>query len=290
MLKITIQPDDVGKRTDVLAAEHLPSHSRSSLEPVFTSGKAKVNGKPAKAGYKLKLGDELEVDHKLLKPTHKKIDLPIIYEDNDVIVINKPAGILTHSKGLLNIEATVASFIHPKLNDKKLEGNRAGIVHRLDRPTSGVIVTARNAKAMKWLQKQFSTRKARKVYLAVVEGVPKPDKAIIDAPIGRNPVKPQTFKVASFGRPAVTEYRTIKTFEYKGRLVSLVEFRPKTGRTHQIRVHAAYTGHPLIGDPLYGSDRGKLYLHAKSLELTLPNGQDRTFEAKLPQKFAELIK
>src|SRR5262249_28394801 len=139
-----------------------------------------------------------------------KISLPIIYEDNDVIVIDKPAGILTHAKGALNTEATVASFIESKLAEDLPKNNRAGIVHRLDRATSGVIITAKHDKALKWLQKQFSTRKTKKLYLAIAEGELEPAEAIIDAPIARNPRKPQTFYVSPIGKPAQTEYKLLK--------------------------------------------------------------------------------
>ena len=161
---------DEGQRIDIFVSKKLTKYSRSSLSSLFDSVLVKVNGEIAKPGYKLKTGDKLEVDDRPLKKRPNKIDLPILYEDENVIVINKLAGILTHSKGALNSEATVASFIRAKV-DKSLQGNRAGIVHRLDRGTSGVIIAAKNEAAMKYLQKQFSTRKVNKVYPAIVAGV-----------------------------------------------------------------------------------------------------------------------
>lgn len=289
MLKVTVTSDDVGKRADIYVAEHLQKYTRSSLKVLFQSGKIKVNGKIIDVAYKLRENDKIEIDDSQLKASPKKIELPVIYEDEDVIVMNKPAGILTHSKGALNFEPSVASFIKSKLTDKSLTSNRAGIVHRLDRPTSGVIIAAKHAKAMTHLQKQFSTRNVKKSYLAIVEGEPEPKKAIIDAPIGRNPRKPQTFKVGSAGKPSQTEYRTLKKLELDGKSASLVEFKPKTGRTHQIRVHAAYIGHPLVGDFVYGHEAPKMYLHANSLELTLPNSQRKVFEVEPPADFKELI-
>lgn len=285
MLRVSANTDDVGKRADIFVAEQLRKYSRSSLKPVFASGKIKANGTVIDAGHKLRENDQLEIDQSQLISTPKKIGLPVIYEDSDVIVIDKPSGVLTHSKGALNTEATVASFIEPKITDKELGGNRAGIVHRLDRPTSGVIITAKHTKALKWLQKQFSTRKVRKTYLAVVEGELEPKQAIIDAPIGRNPRKPQSFKVGSFGKPSQTQYRLLNNIGHN----SLVEFQPTTGRTHQIRVHAAYIGHPLVGDPVYGRGGDKMFLHAKALELTLPNGQHQTFEAVPPNDFKDFL-
>jgi 23S rRNA pseudouridine1911/1915/1917 synthase len=289
MLRFKVTDKDVGKRADIFTAEKLQKYTRSSLKALFASNKVKANGKIIGAGYKLRNGDDLEIDHSQLKSSPKKIYMPIIYEDTDVIVINKPPGVLTHSKGALNLEPTVASFIKPKLTDKTLMTNRAGIVHRLDRPTSGVIITTKHAKALRHLQKQFSARNVKKSYLAIVEGEPIPNQAIIDAPIGRNPRKPQTFKVGSFGKPAETMYKVLKKLELDGKSASLVEFQPKTGRTHQIRVHAAYIGHPLVGDHVYGHEAPNMYLHAQSLELTLPNSQRRVFTVEPPKDFQEVI-
>src|SRR5579862_3342456 len=196
------KPADAGRRLDVVVADLYPDFTRSSLELLFDKDMVSVDGQAAKAAHKVRPKDKIVVDETYLKSEPLAADLPIIYEDDDVTVINKPAGVLTHSKGALNLEATVASFIKSKINDETLTGNRAGIVHRLDRGTSGVIITAKNSKALKYLQKQFSQRRVKKSYVAVVEGVPQPPQAVIDAPIGRNPKTPQTFKVISSGRPA----------------------------------------------------------------------------------------
>jgi len=246
-----------------------------------------VNAEVTKPSHKIKLGDEVQVDESLLRLKPPKIELPIIYEDDDVVVIDKPAGILSHSKGALNLEATVASFIKPRIKDKTLSGNRAGIVHRLDRPTSGVIIAAKNADSLVKLQKQFSKRNAKKIYIAIVEGLLEPTEAIIDAPIMRNPAKPQTFKVSSAGKPAITQYKVLKSFEKGSKAYSLVELRPLTGRTHQIRVHMAYINHPIVGDHVYGHDGDGLMLHAKSLEITLPNSERKVFSAKIPVRIEE---
>ncbi len=279
---------DAGQRADVFLVSKYPDFTRSSLELLFDRGLVSINGKPAKAAQKIKAGDKLEVDESPLKSEPPQIDLPIIHEDKNVVVIDKPAGILTHSKGALNLEGTVASFIKPRLNDKSLSGNRAGIVHRLDRATSGVIITAKNSQAMSRLQKQFSKRKAKKQYVAVVEGRLQPAEAIIDAPIGRNPSRPQTFRVMSSGKPAITEYHVLKTFQKNDQTYSLVELKPQTGRTHQLRVHLAYVGHPIVGDGIYGHENGVgLLLHAKSLEITLPDSERRVFESEPPANIKE---
>jgi 23S rRNA pseudouridine1911/1915/1917 synthase len=215
MLEYKSKPVDAGSRLDILVAKLYPEFTRSSLELLFDKNLVSVNQKPAKASYKVKADDEIAVDETYLKNEPEAIELPVIYEDHDVVVIDKLAGVLTHSKGALNLEPTVASFMKGRLNDKTLTGNRAGIVHRLDRGTSGVIIAAKNSKALHHLQKQFSQRKVKKAYIAVAEGLLDPKEAIIDAPIGRNPRKPQTFKVMPEGRPAVTKYSVTNEFKKK---------------------------------------------------------------------------
>lgn len=288
MQEFIAQETDAGVRADVYVTGKYPSFTRSALEALFDQKLVQINGEPAKASYKVKDGDKVQVDETLLRLEPPAIDLPIIYEDDDVIVINKPPGILTHSKGALNLEGTVASFIEPKLTfPRTVLGNRAGIVHRLDRATSGVIITAKNAEALSKLQKQFSKRKAKKAYIAVVEGVLDPGAAIIDAPVARNPAKPQTFKVTASGKPAITEYRTIKSFKKGNKAYSLIELKPQTGRTHQLRVHMSYIGHPIVGDPVYGHGGDSLLLHAESLEITLPDSQRKIFTAPTPERIKE---
>jgi len=290
MRKFKAGKSAVGKRADVFVVGHFPSFSRSSLEALFDNKQISLAGESIKAAQKIKKGDVLLVDDTLLKKQPPQVNLPILYEDDNVIVIDKPAGILTHSKGALNLEPTVASFIKGKLNSK-LTGNRAGIVHRLDRGTSGVIICAKNRTTLGFLQKQFSKRNTKKVYLAVVEGVPEPRRAIVKVPILRNPAKPQTFMAAKLGKPAETTYKVVKVFERGGRQYSLLELAPKTGRTHQLRVHLKYIGHPIVGDPVYGRGGEELLLHARSLELTLPGSRREIFESPVPariRKFADV--
>lgn len=289
-------------RVDTYVANSLKKFSRSSLKGLFSKSKVKVNDKIAKSGYKLRKGDVLTVDAALLNARPPKIDLPIIYEDEDVVVINKPEGVLTHSKGAINDEATVASWLRehvlkhtpsetldPGLWALDSWQSRAGIVHRLDRATSGVIITAKNTSGLAWLQKQFSEAKAKKQYLAVVDGEVRPPDAVIDAPIARNSAKPQTFKVASSGRPAKTEYHTKQVIEKDKKIYSLLDLIPTTGRTHQIRVHLKYIGHPVAGDPVYGRPGEGLMLHARSLEITLPSRQRKIFTAPIPERFKNFM-
>ncbi len=279
----------VGSRLDVAVASQYPEHTRSSLELLFDKDMVLVNERPAKPSYRVRTGDKIQVDEIYLKAEPATIDVPILYEDSDVIVLDKPAGLLTHSKGALNLEASVASYIKNKITDKELGGNRAGIVHRLDRPTSGVIITAKNSGAQKWLQKQFSQQKVKKTYVAIVEGTPKKMAAIINAPIARNPKKPQTFTVSPLGKAAVTEYKVVKEFERNNKYFSEIELRPKSGRTHQLRVHLAYIGNPIVGDRVYGHGDEYMYLHAEELELTLPNRERRVFRVATPLQFKEFI-
>ena len=163
-----------------------------------------------------------------------------------------------------------------------MDGERAGIVHRLDRATSGVMICAKTPEALSWLQKQFSERKVKKTYVAVVKGALSEPEAVIDMPIERNPRKPQTFRVGANGKPSVTAYKVLKT----GNGYSLLELKPTTGRTHQLRVHLHKLGHPIVGDELYdGPEAERLFLHATSLEITLPDKQRKTFEAPAPLSF-----
>lgn len=272
------------ERLDQYVVRHLTGLSRASVAKLISDGQVRVNDVPqTKAGYRLRFTDNITIDY-VKPPAPPVIELPIIYEDDDCVVINKPAGLLTHSKGAFNPEATVATWLAPKIKD--MEGERAGIVHRLDRATSGVMICAKTPEALSWLQKQFSQRKTKKVYMAVVQGVLKQNEAIIDMPIERNPKKPQTFRVGSNGKPSITAYKVSQ--ECNG--YSLVELKPETGRTHQLRVHLEQLGHPIVGDTLYGGKPAdRLYLHAHSLELTLPNRERKTFIVEVPDEFSKLV-
>jgi len=291
MLKILVAEEQIGKRLDVFATQQLPLLSRASAQKLCGLGRVLVNGQPNKISYKLRAGDEVTIDYdKQQQEQIPDIDLPVIYEDAECIVINKPAGLLTHSKGAFNPEATVATFLQQKLpGNAYAAAGREGIVHRLDRATSGVIICAKTTDALGWLQKQFAERKVKKTYMAVVQGVMDPEHAIIDMPIERNPKKPQTFRVGSNGKSAQTEYRVSDVRDADTQHVSsLLVLEPLTGRTHQLRVHLHYVEHPIIGDTLYGGlPAERLLLHAYSLEITLPNRERRVFEAELPPVFKE---
>lgn len=284
MQKFVVEQKE-SNRLDVFLAGKIPELSRSSIVELCNNDKVLVNDGKQPTKYKVKPGDEVVVcfDPKDLDEI-PEINLPILYEDNDCLVIDKPAGVLTHSKGGFNPEATVATFIRDKVKD--MDGERAGIVHRLDRATSGVIICAKTPEALKWLQKQFSSRKVKKEYIAVIDGSMNPLEAIIDMPITRNPRNPKTFHVSLSGKPAVTAYKTTQTKDKK----SLLQLNPETGRTHQLRVHLAKQGHPIVGDQMYdGSQCQRLMLHAHKLEITLPSRERKVFAAKVPDEFAKIM-
>ncbi len=282
MSKSIVTDADGGKRFDTYVAEHLPQLSRASAQKLIVGELALVNKKPSKTGYKLRVGDEITINYQ--PKSIPLIELPVIYQDADCMVINKPSGVLTHSKGAFNPEATVATYVQKYMNN--MEGDRAGIVHRLDRATSGVIICAKNPDALSWLQKQFSLRKVKKLYMAVVSGVPEPQSALIDMPIERNLKKPRTFKTSSGGKPATTEFRILKSSDK----YSLIELKPFTGRTHQLRVHLNQIGHPIIGDVMYeGQPAERLMLHAYSLEITLPNRERHVFKVDTPPIFSNMM-
>ncbi|HEX4774158.1 MAG TPA: RluA family pseudouridine synthase [Candidatus Saccharimonadales bacterium] len=273
-------------RLDQYVVRQLPSLSRAFADKLIDQSRVLVNGQPQlKSGYRLRANDQIEIQYDENEQTSiEDIELPIIYEDKSCVVIDKPSGLLSHSKGAFNPEATVASWLGSRVDG--LTGERAGIVHRLDRGTSGVMIGAKTPEALGWLQKQFSQRKVKKMYLAVVRGQLKQAEAIIDMPIERNPKKPQTFRVGSNGKPAVTAYKVLKS----NAKFSLLELRPTSGRTHQLRVHLSHLGHPILGDNLYGGQPAdRLYLHASSLEITLPNKQRQTFESPEPAEFHEVV-
>lgn len=272
---------DNNSRLDIAVQKKLTGQSRSTASKLIEAGQVTVNSFViTKPSFKIGSQDKLDIDLSLIKKKTPNISPPVIYEDNDVVVINKPSGLLTHSKGAFNPEATVASWL--KHLYKGPSSDRAGIVHRLDRLTSGVMVVAKNEPASKWLQKQFSTRKVKKTYIAIVGGHLNHPQAIIDMPIERNPKSPQSFRVGPTGKNALTEYTVIESNDK----YSMIELKPTTGRTHQLRVHLAHLNHPVVGDNLYnGQPADRLYLHAKYLELTLPNKQRQLFEAPLPKEF-----
>ena len=268
-------------RLDAYLVTQHPDVSRSTWQRHIKKGHISVNGSiETSPSSKVSAGDTVAIDvpETLDFSEHT---LPVLYMDDDVVVINKPAGILSHAKGNDTEEFSVADFMR-RYTTFGLDTNRPGIIHRLDRDTSGIMICARTPKAAITLQKQFADRKTIKQYSAVTKGIPKIESATIDLPIGRVPSAPSTYRVDSNGRPSTTQYTVVS--HKNGR--SLIDLTPITGRTHQLRVHLAYIGCPIIGDKLYSTVKtDRMYLHARRLTITLPDGIKKTFQASVPKKF-----
>jgi 23S rRNA pseudouridine1911/1915/1917 synthase len=261
------------KRLDHMMVEIFKSYNRSTLQKFIESGFVKVDGVVAKKpNQKFVEGAYIELD---VPEDMKNADVEpdVIYEDDDVIVMNKPAGLLSEPRGQYCPEKTLADFGY--------------IAHRLDRDTSGVVILAKTEEIQHFLKKQFQDRTVHKTYVAVVCGRPKLDEARIDLPLIRDLKRPTTFRVDANGKEAETFYKVLKTND----VYSMVELKPTTGRTHQLRVHMKYLGHPILGDPVYGTEKAdRLYLHARELEITLPSGERKTFKAKVPREFSNVFR
>lgn len=274
-------------RLDQYVAQFWPEYSRSVWQKYIAAGYVSVNG-IVETKVKRTLDEDDEVTVEIPSdPDFSAQELPVVYEDNHVLVINKPFGVLTHAKGEIVDEFTVADFVKSKMLVPE-DSNRPGIVHRLDRDTSGIMIAAKDTETKGLLQKQFQDRKAHKTYLAVVQGTPKELNATLDLPIERNPKAPSTHRVGVNGKHAITRYEVLGS----NHKFSVVRLRPETGRTHQLRVHMAYIGTPIVGDRLYGSAKSpidRLCLHAESLEITIPTSQRKTFSAQPPEDFQELM-
>ncbi|MGQ9666781.1 MAG: RluA family pseudouridine synthase [Anaerolineae bacterium] len=297
----TVPAEAAGMRLDKFLAVRLRDVSRARIQQWIEEGHVTVNGRPARPSTRLDAGQAVRV--LILPPAESRIlpepiPLDILYEDEALLVINKPAGMVVHpaaghTSGTL-VNALLARFPEwaaldwwESEEDEEEAGEefpRPGIVHRLDKDTSGLLVVAKTAEARRALQAQFQARQVGKTYLALVHGMPSAPAGLIDAPLGRDPRQRKRMAVVSDGRPAVTAYRVLEPLgEY-----ALLEVMPKTGRTHQIRVHLAFIGHPVVGDEVYGRRRGRLscprqFLHAAQLAFRHPiTGQLLEFSAPLP--------
>ncbi len=277
-----------GDRLDRYVCDHADGLSRAAVQRLVDDGHILVNGVAHKASYRVEPGDTVTVRVPPPEPAGARpeaIPLTIVYEDDDVIVIDKPAGMVVHpAAGHVGGTLVNAVLGHaPRLDVGGAE--RPGIVHRLDSDTSGLIVVAKNDAAMHDLQAQFQARRVHKTYLALAAGRVEPPQGVIRAPIGRDPKHRQRMAVVTHGvsREAVTVYHTLANPDG----YSLLRVEPQTGRTHQIRVHLAFMGHPIVGDGAYGHKANQLgldrqFLHAWRLELALPSGRATSFVAPLP--------
>jgi 23S rRNA pseudouridine1911/1915/1917 synthase len=297
----TATPGHEGARLDRVLADRLPDISRSYAADLIEGGHVTVNGRAVlKPAYKVRAGDYISVAVPAPRPAGvqaEQIPLNIVYEDADLLVIDKPAGMVVHpapghEAGTL-VNAVLAHV--PELELDMGGESRPGIVHRLDKDTSGLMVVAKHRAAHEYLSKQMASRTMLKEYLAMVQGRPEPPKGVIDAPIARDPRNRQRMAVVEGGRPARTRYVVER---YLGGW-ALVRATLETGRTHQIRVHMAAMGHPVVGDPVYG--RGTLkdaerlglhrqFLHAHRLGFNLPStGEWREFTSPLPQDLQQVL-
>jgi len=285
-------PSDAGKRLDLYLLEMLPAYSRARLQDWVKSGNVSVDGRTPKPSYSLRGTETIVVTPLELRPLRAEaedIPLDVLYEDASVIAINKPAGMVVHAGAGNHTGTLVNALIHRFQQLSTVGGDlRPGIVHRLDRYTSGVILVARDDASHRHLAAQFSGRSVKKIYHALVHGVMKSDTGHIEKPIARDPVHrtKMTTKLAS-GRHAVSDYRVLQRFEKH----TLVEVKIGTGRTHQIRVHLSSTGHPVVGDSLYGAPGlPRFFLHARRITFQSPaTGEDVTVESPLPPELDDII-
>jgi 23S rRNA pseudouridine1911/1915/1917 synthase len=290
---------DAGKRLDQVVHEHLPQFSRSRIQDWIKQGRVRVNGGVERPSHAVRAGDAIEVEPAEAPPLHaiaEAIPLTILYEDSDVVAIDKPAGMVVHAGAGVRTGTLVNALLYRYGTLSGLGGAmRPGIVHRLDRFTSGVLLVAKNDAAHQSLAAQFAARKVDKVYLALVHGTVKADSGRIERPIARDPVR-RTRMTARLrvGRSAWTDYRVLRRFAPRGRggAFTLLEARIGTGRTHQIRVHLSTIGHPVAGDTLYGAPAkveghpplGRYFLHAYRIRFRRPStGEEVTLESPLPE-------
>jgi 23S rRNA pseudouridine1911/1915/1917 synthase len=303
-----VDKSDAGKRLDILIAAKVSDYSRSHIAGLIVNGKIQVDGVVKKPGYRVKAGDEIRVVLPLPESVSfdpEPIEIDIIYEDEDLIIIDKPAGFVVHPAPGHHTGTLVNALLYryPELSTLA-EDFRSGIVHRLDKNTSGLLIVAKNPVAHKNLSAQFKSRKIRKTYLALVWGEVKADSGVISLPVGRHPVDRKRMSTHSRkARSAETWWKVSERFEG----LTLLELGLQTGRTHQIRVHCAAINHPIVGDPVYGRRKarkkaskavalisrtaGRQMLHAWRLEFSHPiTHKALSYEAPIPRDMAELIK
>jgi 23S rRNA pseudouridine1911/1915/1917 synthase len=299
-LTYTFTPDQSGERLDKLLADLFPEQSRAQWQRHIKEGNVRLNGRSVKASYRIEGDEQLTANLPPVQETDlqaEAIPLDIRYEDGDMIVVNKAAGMVVHPAAGHDSGTLVNAILAHCPDIEGIGGERRpGIVHRLDKETSGLMVVAKNERALRHLQNQFRRRTVHKQYLALVEGQIQPSEALVDAPIGRDPRQRKRMAVippnsSATAREAQTQYRAQQYFdEY-----TLVACQPHTGRTHQIRVHMAYIGFPLVGDKVYGRRRQTLpikrhFLHAAELGLQRPSDdQPLHLQAELPDDLQQII-
>lgn len=290
-----VEENEEGTRLDVYISSKLEDKSRSYIQDVIEAGNVKVNDKQKKSNYKLRIKDYVTLmmpENKELEVEKENITLDILYEDSDVIVVNKPQGMVVHpAPGNLSGTLVNALLFHCKDLSGINGVNRPGIVHRIDKDTSGILVVAKNDNAHQKLAEQLKEHTMTREYIALVEGVINSDEGIVDAPLGRHPVDRIKMSVIKNGRNAITHFKVLERFKAN----TLVKCILETGRTHQIRVHMSHIGHPIVGDPVYGYKKQKFklegqLLHAKKLGFIHPSsGKYMEFESQMPNYFTKVI-
>ena len=299
-MNFIVDKDNVSKRLDIYLSENIKDVTRSYIKTLIDDNKVLVNNKSQKSGYKIKLNDSIDVTFEEKKNEDiiaQDIPLEILYEDDDIIIVNKPKGMVVHPANGNNTGTMVNSLMlshQGKLSS--INGViRPGIVHRIDKDTSGILVVAKNDNAHKKLAAQFKVHSIKRKYIALVKGIIKEDSLTIDMPIGRSIKDRKKMAVTNKNsRSAVTHIAILKRFYSSN--VTLVEAQLETGRTHQIRVHMAYIHHPLVGDEIYGKKDNKFkvqgqMLHAKYLGFVHPStGKFVEFEKDVPEYFKEILK
>lgn len=285
---------EASTRLDKLLSEINPDSSRSQVQSWISKGLVKVNGQESKANYKCQEGDMLDwsiPEPEALKILPENIPLDIVYEDQDLLVVNKEKGMVVHPSAGHQTGTMVNALLYHCQDLSGINGvERPGIVHRIDKDTSGLLVVAKNDLAHRNLSEQMSEKTIERKYEALVHGEIPHETGMVDAPIGRDPKDRQKMTVVDNGKPAITHFQVLKSYPDYTR----IECQLETGRTHQIRVHMRYIGYPLVGDPKYGPrktlDANGQVLHAKSLAFTHPKtGEWLKFEAPLPTYFADVI-
>lgn len=286
------------ERLDKFLVTCMPEFSRARLQGLITDGFIDVNGRTAKKGGQMLGGGERVTVR--IPPTHsigllaENIPLDVVFENDELIVVNKPAGMVVHPAAGHDSGTLVNAVLGYEPEIEGIGGEeRPGIVHRLDKDTSGLIVIAKNERAHRWLQDQFRFRKVEKTYLALVDGKPPTPIGRVEAPIGRDPNQRKKMAITTLakGREAVSEYKTLESFARH----TLLEFHPHTGRTHQIRLHCAFLGCPIVADGIYGHKKASLdlkrhFLHAYRMKIILPGESwPREFEAPFPHDLARVL-
>lgn len=295
-LVILAGEEDEGVRADAYIASKVEELSRSQVQKLIEEDNIHINQKSFKSNYKIKNGDIIEIsipEPVKLEINPEDIDIEIVYEDDDIAVVNKPQGMVVHPAAGNYSGTLVNALLKKCTNLSGINGViRPGIVHRIDKDTSGILVVAKNDMAHRCLAEQIKEHSMKRVYIALVEGIIKSDSGTIDLPIGRHHTERKKMAVVKTGgRNAVTHYRVLERFKE----FTLIEARLETGRTHQIRVHMAYIGHPLAGDPVYGYKKQKLKLNGQALHAAVlgfihPSTKEyMEFTTPLPQYFNEII-